>query len=67
MARPDKFVTAEHPTRGTLWACVDPSAYSTEGKVAERRFAAFLTPFKNREEARAALIAEGCQIEAVSA
>jgi hypothetical protein len=27
----------------------------------------FLTPFKNREEARAALIAEGCQIEAVSA
>ena len=55
MAKPDKFVTAYHPARGLLWACVDPSARCSTGQVAERRFPAFLTPFRSREEAEAAL------------
>jgi len=60
MAKPDKFVTATHPALGTLWACVEPTAVYPVGKVAERRFAAFLTPFRSRADAEAALAAAGC-------
>jgi hypothetical protein len=55
----DKFVTAKHPERGTLWAAFDASTINTQGSVEERRFPAFLKPFQSREEAEAALIAAG--------
>ena len=53
------FVTAAHPERGTLWACVDPTARCAEGRVAERRFGSFMAPFKAVADARAALVAAG--------
>jgi hypothetical protein len=57
------FITAEHPQCGRLWAAVDEQAHHLTGQVAERRFAAFLTPYNSREEAEAALIAEGGAVE----
>lgn len=62
-----RFVTATHPDLGMLWAAVDPETHHTEGRVAERRFAAFLSPFKSRSEAEAALIASGGKLDAVAA
>ena len=56
-----RYITAEHPERGTLWACVDGSCVYPEGKIAERRFGAFLTPFRSEDAARAALASEGAQ------
>jgi hypothetical protein len=53
------FLTASHPTRGTLWAAIDADARHLRGEVAERRFSAFLRPFRNEEEGAAALTAAG--------
>jgi hypothetical protein len=60
MAKPDRFATGLHPERGRLWAAFDPNAHHLQGQVAERRFAAFLAPFRNADEAEAALIKAGC-------
>lgn len=54
-----RFVTASHPKHGRLWAAVDPQAHHLTGRVCERRFAAFLAPFRNEEEAAAALLQAG--------
>lgn len=53
------YVLGEHPTRGTLFAAVDPDALCKNSELAERRFVAFMTPYKSVEEAEAALIAAG--------
>jgi len=66
MAKADKFVVGTHPERGRLWAAFDPSVVYSPGKVGERRFVAFLTPFRTRELATAALVAEGCTVELVT-
>jgi hypothetical protein len=60
-------ITAEHPTRGLIWASFDPSVHHITGRVADSRFAARLAPFKSLGEAEAALVAEGCQLERVKA
>jgi hypothetical protein len=52
-------ITAEHPGRGTLYAVVDTRAHHVDGQVAERRFGAFLSPFRSQQEAQAALVAAG--------
>lgn len=49
----------EHPRRGPLFAVVDPSAHHVTGKVAERKFGAWMSPFRSTEDAEAALIAAG--------
>jgi hypothetical protein len=67
MKRSSNLLTAEHPTRGLLWASFDPSVHHIVGKVAEGRFAARLAPFKSRAEAEAALEAAGCKLERVRA
>lgn len=54
-----RFLKASHRHRGTLWAAIDDQAHHLTGQVAERRFSAFLRPFKSVGEAQAALIAEG--------
>ena len=54
-----QLITAEHPERGTLYASVDQQVHHVEGSIAERRFGAFLRPFRSAEEAEAALIAAG--------
>lgn len=54
-----RFLTAEHPEHGTLWAAIDPDAHHLDSRVAQRRFAAFLAPFRSEEEAAAALLEAG--------
>lgn len=54
-----RYLTASHPHRGTLWAAIDQQAHHLTGKVTERRFSAFLAPFRSGQEAEAALIAAG--------
>lgn len=49
------LLTAEHPTRGRLFAAVDPAARFVVPQVAETRFAARLNPFTDEADARAAL------------
>lgn len=53
------FIVGQHATRGRLFAAIDPRAHHVEGQLAERKFPAFLTPFRTVEEAEAALIAAG--------
>ena len=54
-----QVVTARHPQRGTLFAVVDPAAHHVEGHIAERRFSAWMSPFRRVEDAEAALVAAG--------
>lgn len=56
-------LTGTHPERGILWAAIDPSVHHIQGTVRETRFGARLAPFRSREEAEAALIAEGALVE----
>lgn len=54
-----RIITGEHPAKGTLYAAIDERAHHVVGRVAERRFGAFLAPFSCETDARAALAAEG--------
>lgn len=56
---PPPFLIGHHPRRGLLWASIDTTSHHLEGQVAERRFAAYLAPYRSEEDARAALIAAG--------
>ena len=42
-----------------LWACIDDESLCSAPAIGERRFQAYLAPFKNPAEARAALTAAG--------
>lgn len=53
------FLIGDHPQRGALWAAVDPGARFLKPEVSNRRFSAYLAPFTNEADARAALIAAG--------
>ena len=57
-----RFVTGTNADGATLWAGVDPTVHHIEGRVAERRFGAFLAPFRTIEAAEAALIAAGATV-----
>ena len=60
--RPDtRIITAEHPKLGTLYAAIDPRAHHVVGRVAGRRFGAFLAPFPDEALAKAALNAAGAE------
>ncbi len=59
MANQSFIFSGEHPTLGTLYAAVDPSARYVTGRVSELRFAAMLTPFKAVADAEAALAEAG--------
>ena len=61
------FISAEHPKRGTLFAAFDPSARFVEGRVCERKFAAFLAPFPDEASARMALKSAGARLTAGAA
>jgi hypothetical protein len=63
MARAECFAVASHPQRGRLWAAVDANTVQSEGRVAERRFSAFLAPFRSLAAAQAALVAAGGKLE----
>lgn len=50
---------ARKPTGEIAYAAVDPAAHHVEGAIADRRFSAFLTPFRCLEDATTALMASG--------
>jgi hypothetical protein len=58
-----RFLTGSHPQRGTLWVAIDEQTHHLSGEVAERRFSAFLRPFKSTREAEAALVAAGAVLD----
>jgi len=51
-----RFVTANEKQ---LWAAIAPDSRCAAPAVRERRFAAYLAPFKTEEEANAALLEAG--------
>ncbi len=57
------IIEAAHPQLGPLYAAVDPAATYVQGQVAELRFASLLAPFKTAEDAEAALIAAGANLQ----
>lgn len=56
---PPRFLTGHHPTRGLLWAAIDADARFLNADIAEGRFGAYLSPFTDEADARAALIDAG--------
>lgn len=58
MSRTD-VVTAQHAELGDLFAAYDPTSHHLSPGVRTSRFAAFLAPFRSRDEAEAALLQEG--------
>jgi hypothetical protein len=57
-----RFVTANDKT---LWAAIDPDSHHLNGRVCERKFAAYLAPFRTEDEAIAALLAADGILDAV--
>lgn len=58
-----RFVTAND---GTLWAGICPDTHHVEPKVCDRRFAAYLAPFRSEEDATVALLAAGAVIDSIA-
>lgn len=59
-------VTAAHAELGDLYAAFDPLVHHVEPGVRTSRFAARLAPFRSREEAERALLAEGAVLDIAS-
>jgi hypothetical protein len=56
------IVSAEHATKGRLFAAFDASVHHVDPAVRSNRFGAWLAPYESREEAERALIAAGAVI-----
>ena len=56
---PPVFLIGQHPDRGALWAAIEPAAHHVNASIADRRFAAYMAPFRSEAEARVALVAAG--------
>lgn len=54
-------ITAQHPSRGTLYAAIEPTARFVRPEVRDSRFGARLAPFASINDAKAALTAAGCE------
>ena len=57
------YLRASHAELGDLYAAWDPASHHVEPAVRSSRFAARLSPFRSREEAELALLAEGAVID----
>ena len=57
-----RFLTAN---ARTLWAAIEPDTRCTEPKVRERRFNAYLAPFRSEEEAAQALLDAGGVLDVI--
>lgn len=57
-----RFITANNEG---LWAAVEPDTRCDEPAVRERRFNAYMVPFKTEEAAIAALVSAGGTLDAV--
>lgn len=58
-----RFITASHPQHGKLWAAIDPESRVPEPRVCERKFSAFMRPFRTDDAAIQALLAAGGGLE----
>jgi hypothetical protein len=59
-AAPDpSIIEAVHPQLGAMFACVDPDARFCRSAISQLKFAARLTPFRNRAAAVEALLEAG--------
>ena len=58
--QPPKFLTGRRRDGSMIWASIDQGAHHVESETCERRFGAYLRPFKDQESARRAIIAAGC-------
>ena len=59
------YLRGNHAEFGDLYAAWDSCSHHVEPGVRASRFAARLAPFRTRDEAEQALIAEGAVIEAI--
>ena len=59
MMEPPRFLIGRLATGDLRWAAIDQSAHHLEGRIADRRFGAYLAPFRSEEDATTALIAAG--------
>ena len=57
-----RFVTANNRQ---LWAAIEPDTRCDEPKVRERRFNAYLVPFRSEEDATAALLDAGGTLDVI--
>lgn len=57
-----RFVTANCKA---LWAGIDPDSHHLEGRVCERKFAAYCAPFKTEKDAIAALLEAGGVLDVI--
>lgn len=63
MANPRNIIVGEHPTKGRMFAVVDPTARYVTAAVSATRMGAFLAPFSNSDAALTALAEAGCIVE----
>lgn len=59
---PPRFLIGRGKDGSELWASIDPDAHHLEAAIAERRFGAYLRPFRDEQSARDALIAAGAAL-----
>jgi hypothetical protein len=57
-----RFLTANDRS---LWAAIDPTSHCEDPKVRERRFNAYLAPFRTEEDAAAALLEAGGVLDVI--
>lgn len=57
-----KYLIGEHPSGSTFYAAIDPSAHHVEGRIGQRKFHAFMSPFKTEQEAAIALLEAGAML-----
>ena len=57
-----RFVTGNGKS---LWAGIDEAAHHLSGRVCERRFGAYLAPFRTEEDAIAALLEAGAVLDVI--
>lgn len=57
-----RFLTANSKS---LWAGVDETANYLTGCISERRFGAYLAPFRTEEDAKAALFSAGGVLDVI--
>jgi hypothetical protein len=56
------MLSGSHPDRGTLYACVDPTAHHCSPAVRDMRLAAQLAPFTSEDAALTALKEAGAEV-----
>ena len=62
MADPRKIIIGDHPSKGRMFAVVDPTARYVTPAVSSTRMGAWLAPYANTDAALTALAEAGCAV-----